>query len=113
VYGYESHLTINGKRSNIRPKDFYVLVDLMQVNRKTFNKAASLILSCYTDKLPAYFDKLEKIFPDVLFSKRKWIHSFGRNEQRVVKSMSLADKMRQNHQIRIKQLKKNGWYTEL
>ncbi|MDM8560781.1 HipA domain-containing protein [Candidatus Parabeggiatoa sp. HSG14] len=113
IYGYESHLPINGKRTNIRPKDFYVLVDLMQVNRKTFTKTASFILSCYINKLPEYFDKLEKFLPDVLFYKRKLTRSFNRNKQRVVKSMSLADKMKQNHQIHMKQLKKNGWYTEL
>jgi serine/threonine-protein kinase HipA len=94
--GYETHLPINGKRTKIRPKDFYVLVDLMKVNRKTFDKAALDILFNYTHKLPDYFDKLEKAFSDAM-----------------IYSISLADQMRKTHQARMKQLEKNGWYAQL
>ena len=70
VYGYESHLSINGKRTHIRPKYFYVLVDLMAINQKTFDKAAANILFNYTYQLPEYFERLEKTFPDAKIYKK-------------------------------------------
>ncbi|EDN69727.1 HipA protein [Beggiatoa sp. PS] len=70
VYGYESHLPIHGKRTNIRLNDFYVLVDLIAVKRKTFDKVAANILFNYTYKLPEYFDRLEKVFPDIKVYKK-------------------------------------------
>jgi serine/threonine-protein kinase HipA len=108
VYGYESHLPINGRRINIRPKDFYVLVDLMAVNRKTFDKAASHILFNYTHKLPEYFDKLEKMCEEARVYKKKQVNV---PHKRITQSISLADRMKKSHQTRIKQLEKNGWYA--
>jgi len=112
VYGYESHLPINGKRTKIRPKDFYILVDLMAVERTTFDKAASNILLNYTYKLPEYFEKLEKEFPDAKVYK-KTRTNYSDKKPRITQYMSLAEKMRQSHQTRIKQLEKNGWYAQL
>ncbi len=112
VYGYESHLPINGKRTNIRPKDFYILVDLMKVHRKTFDKVAANILFNYTYKLPEYFDKLEKTFPNAKIYK-KTSANLSNKKQRITQSISLAEKMKQSHQTRITQLDKNGWYTQL
>ena len=107
VCGYESHLPINGKRTKIRPKDFYVLVDLMAINRKTFDKAASHILLNYTYKLPEYFDKLEKKCEEARVYKQIKFH------KRITQSISLADRMRKTHQIRVKQLEENGWYAQM
>jgi serine/threonine-protein kinase HipA len=112
VCGYESHLPINGKRTQIRPKDFYVLVDLLAVKRKTFDKTAANILFNYTYKLPEYFDRLEKTFPEAKVYK-KTPANLSAKKQRITQSISLADKMRQSHQTRIKQLEKNGWYAQL
>jgi serine/threonine-protein kinase HipA len=109
VYGYESHLPINGKRTQIRPKDFYVLVDLIGVERKRFDKVAANILLNYTEKLPEYFDKVEKNFPEAKIYKKTQANLSGQ-KQRVAQSISLADKMRLSHQARIKQLEKMGWY---
>jgi len=112
VYGYESHLPINGKRTQIRPKDFYVLVDLIAVKRKTFNKVAANILLNYTYKLPEYFDKLDKTFPEAKVYQKTQAN-LSDKKQRITESISLADKMRQSHQTRIKQLEKKGWYAQL
>ncbi len=112
VYGYESHLPINGKRTHIRPKDFYVLVDLIAVNRKTFDKAAANILFNYTYKLPEYFDQLEKAFPDANVYKKTQAN-YSEKKQRKTQSISLADKMRKSHRTRIKELEKKGWYAQL
>ncbi len=112
VYGYESHLPINGKKTHIRPKDFYVLVDLMAVKRKTFEKVAANILFNYTYKLPEYFERLEKTFPNAKIYKKTQAN-LSEKKQRIIQSISLAEKMKQSHQIRIEQLNKNGWYAQL
>jgi hypothetical protein len=89
-------LSINGKRTNIRLKDFYVLVDLLNVDRNSFEQAAADILWKYTDRLPMYFEKLASMFSDF-----------------IAYEMSLAEAMVKIHQNRIKQLEKNGWYEQL
>lgn len=112
VYGYESHLPINGKRTNIRLKDFYVLVDLMAVKRNTFNKVAAKILFNYTHKLPEYFDRLEKTFPNAKVYKKNQAN-LSEKKQRITNNISLAEKLKQSHKMRIEQLNKNGWYAQL
>jgi serine/threonine-protein kinase HipA len=104
--GYrETALLINGKNKNIRPQDFYVLVDLLEV--KHFDEQVSQILLKYIHKLPEYFDKIEKL-PDIVFYKRSRTHS-GR-KPRLIKSISFAERLRRKHQERMRQLDKAGWY---
>jgi serine/threonine-protein kinase HipA len=106
--GYETHLPINGKRTNIRLKDFYVLVDLMNVERKIFDQAASFILFNYTHKLPEYFEKLE----DAKIYKKSRANLSGK-KPRFIQAFSLAESLVRYHHARIKQLEKNGWYAQL
>ncbi len=110
--GYETHLPINGKRSNIRRKDFYVLVDIMDINRSLFDQAASFILFNYTHKLPEYFDKLKEFCSDAKIYKKTRANLSGK-KPRLIQAFSLAETLIQYHQTRIKQLKKNGWYAQL
>jgi serine/threonine-protein kinase HipA len=112
VSGYESHLPINGKRTQIRPKDFYVLVNILAVERNKFEKKAADILFNYTYQLPTYFDKLEKMFPDAQVYKKNQSNLSGK-KSRIKQSLSLAEKMKQSHTIRVEQLNKNGWYERL
>jgi len=101
----ETALSIGGKFSNISPHVFYELVKLLEVNEKSFKKAAADILLKYTDKLPEYFDKL----PDVKFFKRTKINV----KPQVIKSISFVDRLRLQHHARIMQFKKKGWYQYL
>lgn len=110
--GYESHLPINGKRTNIRPNDFDKLVNLMEIKLKNFDKVAANILLKYTYQLPEYFEKLEKAFPDAKVYKKTSANLSGK-KQRQTHFISLAEKIKQSHKIRIEQLNKNGWYTRL
>jgi hypothetical protein len=91
-------------------------VDLIAVKRKTFDKVAANILLNYTYKLPEYFDKLDKTldktFPEAKVYK-KTPANLSDKKQPITESISLADKMRQSHQTRIKQLEKKGWYAQL
>jgi serine/threonine-protein kinase HipA len=105
---YETALLINGKNKNIRPADFYRLVELLEVN--TFDKATADILYKYTYKLPEYFEKLEKL-PSLLFYERSRVHSPTR-KPRLTQSLSLADRLRRKHRERIKRLEKVGWYND-
>jgi len=110
--GYETHLPINGKRTNIRRKDFYVLVDIMDINRKIFDQAASFILFNYTHKLPEYFVQLEQSFSGAKIYKKTRANLSGK-KPRLIKEFSLAEALAQYHKTRIKQLEKNGWYAQL
>lgn len=112
--GYETHLPINGKRTNIRLKDFYVLVDLMDVERKIFAKAASFILVKYTHQLPEYLNKLAEFFSNAkIYKKSRAYLSVSGKQPRITEELSLAETMNRYHQARIKQLEKNGWYAQL
>ncbi|MDM8565925.1 hypothetical protein QUF74_09760 [Candidatus Halobeggiatoa sp. HSG11] len=76
----------------------------MEVNETSFNKAATDILSKYTYKLPGYFTKLSKL----KFHTRNKINT----KPQIINSISFADRLHKQHQIRIIQLKK-GWYQQL
>ncbi len=102
----ETALLINGKNKNIRPQDFYVLVDLLEVNH--FDEQVNQILLKYIQKLPEYFDKIEQL-PNIKFYKRSRVQSPGK-KPRFTKSMSFADRLRRKHQERMRQLEKAGWY---
>ncbi len=104
----ETTLLINGKNKNIRPQDFYVLVDLLEVNIKHFDEEVSNILLKYRHNLPEYFDKLENL-PNLVFYERSRTHSAGR-KPRLTQSISFAEKLRRKHQERMRQLDKAGWY---
>ncbi|HIE01335.1 MAG TPA: winged helix-turn-helix transcriptional regulator [Thiotrichaceae bacterium] len=112
AFGYEGQLPSDEQASQIRLHDFYVLVDLMKVNRKRFNKAASLILFNYTHRLPEYIDKLEKVFSEASVYKKSEADLFSQ-EPHLSQSLSLAETLRKSHQIRMAELEKNGWYTQL
>ncbi len=114
--GYETHLPINGKQTKIRPADFAVLIDILEVNHRTFEKAASAMLFNYTCKLPEYFDKVQEAFPEARIYKisRRVNGSVGsRNRLTPKSSLSLADAFRKSHQQRVELLKQLGWYKHL
>jgi serine/threonine-protein kinase HipA len=109
AFFHETALSISGKSKNIRPADFYKLVELIEVNKKHFDKEAANILFKYTHKLPEYFEKVEKL-PEVIFYERSRINTPGR-KPRIAKSISFAERLKRRHQQRIKQLDKAGWYN--
>ena len=73
------------------------LTDKIEYSQKKLIMLSSKMkLWKYTDRLPMYFEKLASMFPDFM-----------------TYSMPLAETMIKNHQNRIKQLEKNGWYEQL
>ena len=54
IRNFESHLTINGKQTNIRYTDFLKLVAKAKVDKNDFKKSASKIL-----KTNGWFEKLD------------------------------------------------------
>jgi serine/threonine-protein kinase HipA len=105
----ETALLINGKNKNIRPADFYQLVELLEVDRRDFNKAATEILLKYRHQLPHYFTQLEKLPEEMRFYERSRVHSPNR-KLRITKSLQFVNRLRRKHQARLKQLEKAGWY---
>lgn len=112
IYGNskETALRINGKDREIRPEDFYKLVELIEIRPEIFNKEAANILSQYTYQLPKYFVQLEEKLPGMMFYKRK------RRSDRASpysQSLPLVERLRRKHQERIRQLENKGWYKYL
>ncbi|OQW88565.1 MAG: hypothetical protein BWK78_08250 [Thiotrichaceae bacterium IS1] len=116
AYGYETHLPINGKRTKIRPADFAILIDILEVNHRTFEEVASAMLFSYTHKLPEYFDKVQEAFPEARvykISRQVGPGTGGRKQLTPKSSLSLADAFRKSYQERITQLRKLDWYNYL
>jgi serine/threonine-protein kinase HipA len=53
--GYDSHLTINGKQSNIRPNDFKPLCKILKIDFKEFKEEAFKIAKLYETELPKLY----------------------------------------------------------
>jgi len=108
--GYESHLTINGKQTNIRPNDFKELCRILNINFIEFKKEASVIADKYIKELPSYFDELEKLgeFP---FYKSKIKQKAGEQADwvRTQDNKTFIDALRKFHKERSEKLTEMNW----
>jgi serine/threonine-protein kinase HipA len=59
--GYESHITINGKQTNIRINDFKGICKNIGILHKDFKIEAKRIAKIYVEKYEEYIDEVEKI----------------------------------------------------
>jgi len=71
IRNYESHLPINGKQTNIRLKDFLVLVKKANVPKKLFLEKASFILKIYREKMPRYIGRISKLEKSYFYKKER------------------------------------------
>ena len=71
IHNYESHLPINGKQTNIRLKDFLVLVKRANVSKKAFLERASFILKAYKEKMPKYIKRISKLEECYFYKKER------------------------------------------
>ncbi len=65
--GYDSHLTINDKQSNIRPNDFKPLSKILKID---FKEEAFKIAKLYETELPSYIEEI-KALGSIPFYKKK------------------------------------------
>ena len=75
--GYDTHLTIDGQRTNITPRHFRVLVDIFDVSYKEFMKEAQLIVERYCEVMPLYVKSMRSL-GDLEFYTMKQVVRPGR-----------------------------------
>jgi len=111
AFGYETHLTIGGQRTQIRPKHFYHLATLLKVQKQKFRCVAKEILDKYTRCLPLYLKKLQ-VFQDTVIVLKTPANMSGQS-QRIKGTDTLQAALTEMHKNRIDSLIRTGWYHEL
>lgn len=113
--GYESHITIDGKRTNITPRCFKKLVTIMDVDYTAFKQEASSIIKAYIEILPKYFEAINYLeyLPMVYKMKRKVLRG---TEEKFYKDtdseeISLRELLLSKHTQRIEHLESLGWLS--
>lgn len=108
--GYDSYLTINGKRSNIRPNDFKVLCKKLNIDFKEFKKEAHLIAKLYETELPSYIEEI-KALGTILFYKKVQKTRIGEGIYWKASSTPIEfhEVLSKFHKKRVEYLKKYGW----
>jgi serine/threonine-protein kinase HipA len=108
IRNFESHLSINGKQTNIRYNDFVKLVAKAKVDKKDFKESASKILKIYVEKMPSYIKKISKLENTDLFIKEK---ANAQDRKIKIKAKTTLDEVMMKHyQNRCETLKQNGWF---
>ncbi len=106
---YDSHLTIDGQRSNITPRHFEKLVDILDVNKKSFRAEAQRICEVFRDRLPQYINAIEALGPLSFFTMKQKAKPGQAPTWVPNKEYELADVLRRYHEERINELVKLGW----
>jgi len=107
INNYESHLTINGKQTNIRFKDFMILVKKANVNKNYFIEKANFIIQTYINTMPKYIKKISKLENTDFYKKEK--PNAQNKKIKIKEKTTLEDIMLNAYNTRIETLKKNGW----
>jgi serine/threonine-protein kinase HipA len=108
IRNYESHLPINGKQTNIRLKDFLVLVKKANVPKKLFLQKASFILQTYKKQMPKYIKRIAKLEESYFYEKER--ANAQKKEVKIKKKILLQEVMLKNFHERIEILEKNLWF---
>lgn len=110
VKGYDSRITINGKQENIRPNDFKVLCNILNIDFKDFKKEAFKIASLYETELPSYIEEI-KMLGSIPFYKRdlKVRHGDGPCWKARKEPIEFHELLTNFHIQRVIHLKKMGW----
>ncbi len=108
--GYESHLSVNGKRTRIRPNDFKGLCKAVNIDFKSFKEVASTMVQKYENEMPSYFDEIEKL-GEMHFFKKKYKTMRGNSTPKlvIVEKVAFVDILREHHKKRVHDLKELGW----
>ena len=106
---YDSYLTIDGQHTNITPRHFNVLVDILDIKRSEFRKEADFIVQTYRDKMPMYIQKVRELGVITMWSmkqKKKIGQSTGWVKN---KEVLFADALEDVYLKRVETLKKLNW----
>ena len=108
--GYDSHLTINGKQSNIRPNDFKPLCERLKVNFKEFKKEAHIIAKLYETELPSYIEEIKSLGSIPFYRKIQKTKIGEGTYLKVSKEpIEFHEVLSKFHKMRVEHLKEYGW----
>ena len=110
--GYDSHLTINGKQSNIRPNDFKPLCKILKIDFKEFKEEAFKIAKLYETELPSYIEEI-KALGSIPFYKKKQKARIGEGAYLKVSKTPIEfhEVLTKFHKERVEHLKVLGWIS--
>ncbi len=108
IHNYESHLPINGKQTNIRLKDFLVLVKRANVPKKVFLERASFILKTYREKMPKYIKRISKLEESYFYKKER--PNAQDRRVKIKEKVLLQEVMLEAFNERIEMLERNLWF---
>ena len=111
IRNYESHLPINGKQTNIRLKDFLMLVKKANIPRKVFLQRVSFILQTYRKKMPRYIKRISKLDNTYFYPKDR--ANAERKKVEIKEKLPLQEVMMEAFERRIRVLDKNLWFEQL
>ena len=111
IHGYESHLPINGKQTNIRLKDFLVLVKKAKVSQKLFLERASMILKTYREKMPKYIKRVDKLEESFFYLKER--PNAQDRRVKIKDKLPLKEVMMKAFDERVEVLEENSWFEKL
>ena len=111
IQNYESHLPINGKQTNIRLKDFLILVKKANVPKKVFLQRASFILQTYRDNMPRYIKRISKLEESYFYEKER-ANAQGR-KIKIKAKILLQEVLLKAFYKRIEVLEKNLWFEQV
>ena len=108
--GYDSHLTINGKQSNIRPNDFKPLCKILKVDFKEFKEVAYKIAKLYEMKLPEYIEEIKSL-GSIPFYKKKQKTRIGEGAywKASTAPIEFHELLTKFHKERVEHLKTYSW----
>jgi len=106
---YDSYLTIDGQHTNITPKHFKVLVDILDVKHSDFKREAKKIAETYRDQLPLYIESVRKL-GNIKFWTMKQKTKIGSGSKWVKNNeIGFADALEKVYYMRIESLRKLKW----
>ncbi len=108
--GYDSHISINGKQTNIRPNDFNPLCKLLKIDFKSFKKEAFKIATIYEERLPLYIEELKKL-GSIPFYKAKFKKKVGEQGDwvRDKKPVEFTEVLAKFHKKQVSRLIELNW----
>ncbi|RBQ32597.1 HipA protein [Arcobacter sp. FW59] len=108
--GYDTHLAINGKQSNIRPNDFKNLCKILNINFKDFKEEAFKIAKIYQDELPSYIEEIKSLGSIPFYRKKQKTRIGDGTYWKVVdEPIEFYEVLYKFHKKRVEELKKLGW----
>lgn len=111
IRNFESHLTVNGKQTNIRYGDFLKLAEKAKINKNDFKIAACRILKIYIEKMPSYIKKVSKLANTDFYIKEQPNNQY--KKIKIKQKTTLQEVMLKHYNQRCETLRLNGWFEKL